>query len=240
MSDVVASENAVVATQADILAAMAETGVSKYADDAAFNEVATTSGFLPRLSLMNSTSEQVKMDKMKQGYYALVKSADDCIDMTKEVNCIPFAWRPKALNMKNKKKVIAAYNPKSKLFEEIAAMSQTSGSNCMYGPEYLIYIPHIQTWATFHMASKTARRTAGEVKERLEKREAMTLKSTFIKQDANSWWGPLVTTCSAPLQWPTDVEEIKAQIRKFNAVPESEDVTDPAPAEAVGAAARPR
>lgn len=242
MSDVVPTtpETAVVASQADIKAAMAEMGVGKYSDDASFDDVATKSGFLPRLSLMNSTSDQVKQDKMKQGYYGLVKSSEDCLDLTKEVNCIPFAWRPKALNMKDKKKVIAAYNPKSALFEQIASMSQTSGSNCMYGPEYLIYIPHIRTWATFHMASKTARRVAGEVKERLEKGEGMTLKATFIKQDANSWWGPVVTTCSAPLEWPTDIEDVKTQIRKFNAVPESEDVTDPAPAEAVAASARPR
>lgn len=209
--------------------ALTEITPSKYATAEMFAEIASASGFLPRLSLMNATSEPVKLDKIRSGYYGLVRSANDCQDLTKEVNCIPFSWRPKALNMRDKAKVIAAYNPASKLFLEIVNYSATPNSNCVYGPEFLIYIPSISVWATFHMSSKTSRRAAPEVKMRMDEGyKPITLKSTYIKQGLNSWWGPIVTDCSTPLERP-DIEEIKKQVAKFNNVPDSEELKEEAP-----------
>jgi hypothetical protein len=212
--------------------ALAEIAPNKYATEAAFGAVSSASGFLPRIQLMQATSELVKLDKMKQSAYALVRSADSFEDLTKEVNLIPIAWRPKALDTSDRKKIISAYNPKSVEFKKIAAKSEIANSGAMYGPEFLCWVPSLGIWATFFMSSKTARRAADDFMQRLEKKKSLTLKSTLIKGQQNSWWGPVITDCSAPLQSWTDLGEAKNVLEKFNNTPdiETEDGGQEAPA----------
>lgn len=194
-----------------------ELGQSKYGDNSAFLEIASGSSYLPRLMLMNATSELVKEGKINQGHYALVTSKERVEDMTKEVSILVLGWRPKALVI-GEKDVKSFYNPKSAEFIATSKRADTEiNSGCLYGPEFLIYVPMTGQFATFFMSSKTARREAPQLRPLIGK--AATLKSTLIKGKKNSWFGPIVTTCSAPLNG-YDQEEAKAQLRTFNNPPE--------------------
>lgn len=197
-------------------------GVSKYADDKNFDAV-SSGGFLPRLQLMGSSSNAVKESKINQGHYALVKGKDQIEDLTKEVQVIVLAWRPKALEI-GTETVLSVYNPKSEDFNRIALKSEESDSGCMYGPEFLVWVPSQKCFATFFMSSKTARREAPQLKGLMGK--AATLKAQLIKAKKYAWHGPVVTPCSAPLDLP-DMEKAREEALKFNNPPESD--TEAAP-----------
>lgn len=211
MSDEVATTGTELLTGEDL-------AQSKYGDNSSFLAIASGGSYLPRLMLMNATSELVKEAKMNQGHYALVTGKDRFQDMTREVLCHVLGWRPKALEI-GEKAVKSYYNPKSEEFIAVSKKSDAeSNSGCMYGPEFLVYIPSVEQYATFFMSSKTARREAPQMRPLVGK--TSTLKSNLIKGKKNSWFGPVVTPCSAPLA-PYNREEAKAQLQTFNNPPEN-------------------
>lgn len=191
----------------------------KYADEASFLAVSSGGGFLPRVMLMNSSSNAVKEGLINQGHYALVQGKDNR-DLTKEVIVKPVTWRPRAMEI-NDNEIISAFNPKSAEFKRIQEKSDESDSGCMFGPEFLVWVPSVKVFATFFMASKTARRVAPEMREILNRNAAATLKSTLIKGKKYSWFGPVVTICSQPIE-PFDPEELRELAEKFANPPETE------------------
>lgn len=199
-----------------------EMGVSKHADDKTFDSM-SSGGFLPRLQLMGSSSTAVKEGKINQGHYALVRGKDQIEDLTKEVNVVVLAWRPQALEI-GAETVLSVYNPKHPDFSRIAEKSEEADSGCMYGPEFLVWVPSHKVFATFFMSSKTARREAPQLKGLLGR--AATLKAQLIKAKKYAWHGPVVTPCSAPLDLP-NMEEAQVEVNKFNNPPENE--TEKAP-----------
>lgn len=100
-----------------------------------------------------------------------------------------------------------------------------------FGPEFLIWIPgaNPQSFATFFCGNKTMRREAPNLRGLIGR--AATLKVTLIETKKYSWHGPVVVPCSTPFDLP-DMEEIKAQVSRFNNPPEQdvekaeEDVRD--------------
>lgn len=199
-----------------------EMGLSKYADDKSFEQISSV-GFLPRVQLMGSNSNAVKEGQIGQGHYALIRGKDQVQDLTKEVPVVVLSWRPKAMEITSES-VISVYNPKSSEFDRIAKKSEESDSGCMYGPEFLLWVPSLKAFATFFMSSKTARREAPQLKGLLGK--AALLKSQLIKAKKFAWHGPVVTPCSQPLDLP-DLDEAREQAQKFNNPPENE--TEAAP-----------
>jgi hypothetical protein len=201
---------------------VSEMGVSKYADDKAFESMSSVS-FLPRVQLMGSGSNAVKEGKINQGHYALVTGKDKLDDLTKELPVLVLAWRPKAMEI-GAENVISIYNPASAEFKRIAEKSEEPDSGCMYGPEFLLWVPSSRTFATFFMSSKTARREAPQLKGLMGK--SALLKSQLIKAKKFAWHGPVVTPCSQPFDMP-GMDEVKDQVQKFNNPPENE--TEKAP-----------
>lgn len=200
-------------------------GVSKYADDKAFDSM-SSGGFLPRLQLMGSSSNAVKESKINQGHYALIKGKDQIIDLTKETNVVVLAWRPKALEITTES-VLSVYNPKSADFDRIAQKSEEPDSGCMYGPEFLVWVPSEKTFATYFMSSKTSRREAPQLKGQLGK--AATLKAQLIRAKKYAWHGPVVTPCSAPIDPLPNMDAAQDEVNKFNNPPENETEAAPAP-----------
>lgn len=207
------------------LVPMGSLAVGKYADDSAFGEIATSASFLPRIMLMQSTSELVKDDKAKQGHFVLVQGKDQYTDLTKEAIVLPLSWRPKAMDMSNLEQIITVYKHDDPEFKRIMAKSEEQNSNCMYGPEYLVWIPIVQVFASYFMSSKTSRRAAPQLKALLGR--AATLKSEKIVAKKFSWFGPLITICSQQTQAPT-LDAVNTEVTKFNNPPGKESEAAPA------------
>lgn len=195
---------------------------SKYSDDKAFSEM-SSGGFLPRLMLFQASSELVKQGKASMACYGIVRGKDQVDDLSKETDLLVLAWRPKALEI-SAEEIISVYNPNSADFKRIATQSEVKDSGCMFGPEFLVWIPSLKLFASFFMSSKTSRREAPALKGLIGKKAK--LRSTFIKGTKYSWFGPVVTMCSSDFEFPT-IEEIRDTVTKFNNPPENESEAAP-------------
>jgi hypothetical protein len=193
---------------------------AKYADDKAFAAVASGSGFLPRLQLFGAGSELVKKGKFPMGHYGLVRSKDQVEDMTTSCVALAITWRAKALRIDGDD-ILNFFDPEHPEFKKIQVESEEKDSGCLFGPEFLLWLPESQpsTYTTFFCGSKTTRREAPNLKGLLGK--ACTLKMHLIETKKYSWHGPIITPCSTPFALPS-FEEIKSVADKFSNPPESE------------------
>lgn len=203
---------------------------SKFADDASFKEVSTTSSFLPRIKHMQASADEVKDPRIKaqMSHFYLIPQKDVYIDLTSEFICLPLSWRPKAMDMSDAKKIISVYNNKSAEFNRIKDRSEVKESKCVYGPEYLLWLPGEKSFATFFFSSKTARREAPNLKALLGK--GATVKSKYIKTPNYSWYGPEITICSQQFELP-DHDEMVSVANKFANPPDDETEAAPEGAE---------
>ncbi len=202
-------------------------------DDDDFDEVATASRVLPRLQLFSFNSNEVKEDRIKAGNYGIVTmKGQPVIDLTPVVDVLLICWRPKALDMSSDT-IISIFDVTNPMFKEISLKSEDQDSGCMFGPEFLVYVPAIEKFATFFCGSKTARREAVNLKPLLTK--FATLKSVVIKKGRYTWHSPKVFECSTLNAFP-EMDEIKQHADDFNNPPVRE--VEPVEAAAGGGRAR--
>lgn len=177
-----------------------------------------SSDYLPRLQVVDSNSKVCKKKLAEAGNYALIRSEDDVVDLTNQIDVLLVHMRWTALDV-NGETPVSSHDRESEEFQRIEEESSMPNSGCMWGPEFLLWIPSAKTFATFFCSSATSRREAKNIFKLL--RQPATLKTHFIETKKYSWYGPLVTSCSTPFDIPP-MEEIKTQAMKF-ANPPSRD-----------------
>lgn len=193
-------------------------------DDKTLAAVSSSGDYLPRLQLFGGNSDACKKGQIPIANYGLVSGKDTILDLGKEVDVLVICGRPKALRIGDDGQIITKFDPNDDEFKKIADDSLVQDSGCMFGPEFLLYVPDMQKFATFFMSSKTARRSAGSVHARL--RKAATLKAEFIQTKKYSWHGPVCTPCSTPMTPPSN-DDIKMAVTKFMAAKASSVETAP-------------
>ena len=189
--------------------------ISKY-DDVLFDTLSTQSKWTPRLQLCGASTNFVKKSIVGMGNYAIVKGKDDVDDLGNSVDCIPLAWRPKVFDSND---VVSSYNPESAKFIEIQEKAGQKDSGCMYGPEFLLYLPDTDIFVTFFCSNATSRREASNIRSLIG--QPATIKSKFIEKDKYSWHGPLITKCSTPFNIPDD-DRVSSEVNTFINPQESE------------------
>lgn len=210
---------------------------SKFSDDMFGGISGKRFGFLPRLQLFTSNSEQCKQAKIPVAHYGIIKGKDELIPLGPNVIAIPIAWRAKAMFVKVKPPV-AYHNAKSEEFQKIKrAADADSNSGNMYGPEYLMWIPQ-HGFVTFFFGSKTARNEAPAMKALLPTAaggnfRTAALSSTFIRTDEYSWHGPKVSPSSQSIDEP-DRDALDATLLEF--LNPQDSVVEEAPADATAGA----
>lgn len=193
---------------------------SKYGTEDVFGEIAKSSSFLPYVTLYQATANLVKEKKFNMGEFGLVRSGDQVPEKLSDVfDAVILGWRPKAMSVQGVD-VKAAFNPKSALFMDIQKKSADPNSGCFFGPEFLIYIPQIKTFACFLFGSITARGEAASVVARMG--QAVTFKVTLRKNKKNqTWYGPVAVPCLTPFDMP-EPSVIQMQLQGFNNPPEEQ------------------
>jgi len=185
-------------------------------------DAVTASGtaYLMRLQLFGSKSDACAEGKINMGHWGLVDD-DTIIDLGKEVDLIILAYRAKALQI-DKDGIITDHDARSETFAAIREQSFVKDSGCMFGPEFLVYIPSNETFATYFASSKTARREAKSTMAALIG-SAATFKCKLIDPPSSKykWHGPVVLPCSTPIELP-DMEIITEAIEKFKNPPANE------------------
>lgn len=203
-------------------------------DEKMWGEVVAAASFLPYISLYGGNSNACKEGLIGIGRYGLVRQKDKIEDLTAEFNVLALAWRFKAMSI-GEGGIISQYNPKSEAFLAIKEKSEIKDSGCMYGVEFLFWVPELpaRCFATFYCNSKTSRREAQNIRpfcpapaDPQKGTEAhgplpMTLKTQLIKTEKYKWHGPVATQCSTQFALPT-TEEMIEQATKFANPKESE------------------
>lgn len=184
-------------------------------DDSDFGAISSSSEFLPRFQLFGSNSDACKEGKIGIGHYGLV-NGEEIVDLGKEIDVLLVTWRPKALEISDDG-VLAVHDTKHHDFARIKKTAGQPNSGCMFGPEFLLYVPSQEKFATFFAGSKTSRKKAPTIRTMLG--GAATFKAELIKTKKFSWHGPVVTPCSTPLDLPPD-EDINFEIERFVNPPE--------------------
>ena len=198
---------------------------SKY-DDTDFQGVASGGKWLPRVQLFGSNSDAAKMGLIPIGTYGLV-NGKNLIPLGNEVDVLVVAWRPKAMEIGDGE-VTSAFNPKSALFKDLVAKSDEADSGCMFGPEFLVYLPGQKQFATFFMGNKSARREAPAVKSCIGK--AATLKVTLASNKKYKWHTSVCVACSTPFDLPA-IDEIKEKANEFCNPPDAASEVPDVPVE---------
>lgn len=188
-------------------------------DAESFAAVSKSSDFLPRVQLFGGNSDACKKGLIPIAHYGLVRGKEQIEDLGKDVDVLSVAWRPKAMSISDDGNVLTVFKPDNPEFKKIMARSELPNSGCMYGPEYLIWVPSRRVFGTFFMSSKTARREAPNM-QALLKRPA-TLKAKYIETKSFSWHGPVVSICSTPFDLP-DPGEMLEVVQKFVSPPETD------------------
>ena len=182
-----------------------------------FDSIMSSEDYLGRLQLFGSKSDAVATGEIPMGHYGLVR--DDVItDLGEEIDVIIINRRAKALDTSGDALIIE-FDVTSAIFAEIKERSKVKDSGCMYGPEFLIWLPQQEVFVTYYMSSKTARREAKKVVHFAGK--AATLKCHLIDSGKYKWHGPLIFQCSVPLAAPP-ADKIRAEWAKFIDPPKSD------------------
>jgi len=181
---------------------------SKFTDDT-FSEVGGTgANFLPRLQLFTSNSEQCKKGQIGVATYGLLIK-DELTELGKDILAMPLAWRSKAMFVKSDPPV-AYHNQASKEFQEIKEKAKAdSNSGNLFGPEYLVWLGPQHGFATFYMASKTARNASGAVHALLPsdgKFKVGVFSSEYIETKDYGWHGPKCTLSTQTLELPPQAQ----------------------------------
>lgn len=193
------------------------------APEGTFDSLVSGGDYLPALRLFGSKTDACAEGKIGIGHYGLLKD-DKITDLGIEVDVVLISWRPKAVS--TGEDFLIDYHPEiidgvitNPIFKKIVDLAGTRDSGCMYGPEYLVWVPSADTFALLHMNSKTNRREARNMEPLHGK--AATLKSKLIKQGKYTWHGIVTIPCSAPIDVPPE-DTIRDEWTKFQNPPRNE------------------
>lgn len=184
--------------------------------DEAWDASANSNVFLPRLQLLTANSKKCKSGDFPINHYALIQDSKHD-DLGKNLDVLVIAWHPKALE--TGEVIIEARDPESEEFQRIQEKSETKNSGCMFGPEFLTWIPSVKRFATFFMGTKSSRREAGNLRALLKK--SASLSNQECKNKYYTWYAPAVSACSTPFEMPTK-NDLLAAIEQFNVAPKND------------------
>lgn len=204
--------------------------------------------WLPRIEICGSSTTKVKEGKIAQGVFSLTRSDTDFRDIGKQIDFLSLTFRPKAMRLKNTPsgKPMSFFDRSTPDFKKIQAESESSQSGCVWGPEFLIWLPVANCFATYFCNNPTMRRAAPDLYTIMRREgspddkpifdpKPATSRMHFIKTTANSWWGALFEPHTTPLPVP-QIDDFGAavleQVTKFKNPPKSQVEVEEAPAAA--------
>jgi len=209
--------------------------VTQIGTDQDFDEIAKSSDFLPRLQLFTK-GKAVNKRLVGPGSYGVPITEDEVTDLGEEIDIIPLARRPKAIDLSDTENIVVVYDVNDPEFKRIQTQSAEKDSGCMYGPSFLVYERSTCQFLEFFCGTKSARTEAKRIfaflpltadmidaNPKLADQQPhgalpLTLRSKLVEKGAWSWHVPVVGKCSAPFsQLPTTGEVVK-QINRFLSV----------------------
>lgn len=182
-------------------------------------------GYMPYCGIVAKTGRVNDLDPTKSGEWYLMQGKEITY-FGKEILMVLYAWRPRAMDFGNK---ITTFKTESEAFKDIVARSSVRGSQCAYGPEFLVSVPAAgDIIASYFMSSETARNESPNVIALLKNSEtgfaACKQESELIKGEKYSWYGPRTKSYELEIDTFPDFQELHAAVSKFNSPPDDVEV----------------
>lgn len=198
------------------------------AEDKQFDEISKSFNFLPRLQLFQPTSQQVTSDIATKGEFGIVSGKDVPHRFGESVELLPILYRYKALDMSGETPL--AFHHKAgetitkKEYLDIVERAKGADSNCSHGPEFLVWVPRANLFATFHLGSTTARNSGQDVRALMVKGLTGTFKSKLLqsKDGKKKWYGFTVTAFAGELENIPAQEALDMEVQRFVDVKDSQ------------------
>lgn len=200
----------------ELVTAESIASLQKFNDDT-FNQVAKSGNFLKRLQLNTAKAQICQDGKFPINHYAMI-DGDNHDDVGAQVDILPIAWRPKAIDMSGDE-VICSYDANDPTYAKIQEKAGIKDSKCMFGPEFLCWLPCRKEFVTLFMGSISARREAGSIRTKLGK--PVTLTAVKVETKEYTWFAIKALNCSTPFGLP-EVPEMMKIAETFNNPPKQE------------------
>lgn len=213
---------------------------SRYDNDV-FNDLTIQGGFLPRLNLYTGRSKIVQKELFKANHYGIVVGKDQLKDVGENPVVVPIAYRPMALDMRDKK-AVAYFDPGSEKFKEVQKESTVKDSKCMAGVQFLVFVQGFGL-ATYYCASKSAKMLAPKIRGLMN--QFVQLSSITVEAGEWVYRAPTCVVSNVSFELPNPEEIIEKRKEFVNVGPvqvtekdlEDEVAVGPLPG---GTEARPR
>lgn len=168
---------------------------------------------------------------IEPGHFGIPEGHFQITDLGRTVDVLPYARRPKAIDMTDLERVIISHDPESSDFKRIAAASSEKETHYMYGVSFLFYERKSRRFLEFFCGSRSSRPqakkfyphlplTAADIQTRCLQGIAphgafpLTLKSRLVKKGKYSWHVPEIVDCAKRIDPPT-TEQIDREIMRF-------------------------
>lgn len=210
--------------------------------DADYNDLARSSGFLPRL-ILYTKGKAVNSRKVSPGEWGVPEKGEEITRLGDSIDVLVLARRPKALDLNDTDNIITSYDPNSDLFQDIQQRSAKQNSKCMYGPSFLVFERSTGQFLEYFCGTKSSRGEAGKLypfcpvtPADIEAKKAAgsdvagmvphgpraaTLKTRMVEKGDFSWHVPVVLPCSTPFTNLPSAKEVINQIQAFINVKDS-------------------
>lgn len=195
----------------DLTTLLQQAGALQTGNDQVFDAISKSADYFGRVQLFGGKAAAVLEGKIPMAHWGYLESKDAITDIGETFEALVLGYRPLASRL-NTDPVTAVYDHASDEFKAIMAESEIEDSGCVYGPEFFLYVPSVEKFATYHMNSKTARKVAPQVKSLIGK--AAKFKAKLIKTAKYTWHGPEVLPSNSPLSIPAH-EVVMENLNKF-------------------------
>ena len=207
--------------------------------DDQFAELAKASNCLERLQLYTK-GKAVNRKMIEAGNYGIPVNDEAVNDLGSQIDIIPLARRPKAIDISDSEAILVSYAPDSEEFKRIAAQSLEKEAQCLYGPSFLVFERSQGAFLEFFCVNKSSRSEAKNIYPYLPLTQAdidakaakgedvtglvphgplpLTLKSRLLKKGTYSWHLPVVAKCNEPFTNLPGTDEIAKEVAAFLAV----------------------
>lgn len=197
---------------------------SAFATKDALDTVTKAGDYLPRIQVMGGNSDLVKRGNFPLGQFALFQGKNPT-SLTKEFTAVLISMRPKAMQFSPIKSV---YDSSTQDFKDIQAKADEGGqSGCGYGPEYLLWLPDYQLFATLFLSNKSGRAESGKVQGFMTKACTFKCELAENKKRNQAWHVAAVSeyTGGTINNMPEEAKLI-AVASKFNNPPQVEQAEE--------------
>lgn len=174
----------------------------------------------PRLQLCTSRSKLVEAGKIQMNDWAIISQNDE-VGLGKDVDIVPAAVRPKAMDVTDREDPVIVYDPQHAEFQRINANANSKDKEIkkshMVGGEFLVWVPKINGFATMYLGTPSGRVILDRVRQYMG--QPCIMSSRAAKTTEYSWTAPTVKPATAmPSPMPESDEVVSSAITKFMAL----------------------